>query len=161
MVNQQWGNTIIAPNGVFFEFETVIKIDLNRANRDKIYIDAGVFTPTKEYIVEVLGIDEQYFELGVRNEKLGVKPQQMTYSFNAVKQLLTANSSLLTDEEITPTEQALIYPFLVKVFDAMSKAETAQDFQAALNEMDFSDEEKTLINQHLPEIVAAYIKGMA
>ncbi|MBQ9725405.1 MAG: DUF935 family protein [Neisseriaceae bacterium] len=161
VVNQQWGKPIIAPNGVFFEFEKEIKIDLNRANRDKIYIDAGVFTPTKEYIVEVLGIDEQYFELGVRNEKLGVKPQQMTYSFNAVKQLLTANSSLLTDEEITPTEQALIYPFLVKVFDAMSKAETAQDFQAALNEMDFSDEEKTLINQHLPEIVAAYIKGMA
>ena len=161
VVNQQWGKPIIAPNGVFFEFEKEIKIDLNRANRDKIYIDAGVFTPTKEYIVEVLGIDEQYFELGVRNEKLGVKPQQMTYSFNAVKQLLTADSSLLTDEEITPTEQALIYPFLVKVFDAMSKAETAQDFQAALNEMDFSDEEKTLINQHLPEIVAAYIKGMA
>ena len=160
VVNQQWGKPIIAPNGVFFEFEKEIKIDLNRANRDKIYIDAGVFTPTKEYIVEVLGIDEQYFELGVRNEELGVKPQQMTYSFNAVKQLLTAHSTLLTDEETNPQHLAFAYPFLVKIFDALSRADTAEDFQAALNAMDLSDEENAIIATHLPEIVKAYLDGL-
>ena len=53
----------------------------------------------------------------------------------------------------------MIYPFLVKVFDAMAKAQTAQEFQAALTAMDFSDEEKTVINLHLPDLVRAYIQA--
>lgn len=188
-VNSQWGKPIIAPNGVFFEFEKEIKIDLNRANRDKIYIDAGVFKPTKEYIVEVLGIDEQYFRLpetnaqnnttqfsfGLPDPNSSLQALQRSawqspntpqvYSggvtqYNGNAKLFSDNLNAGEDEEINPQHLAFAYPFLVKVFDALSRADTAEDFQAALNDMDLSDEENAIIATHLPEIVKAYLDGL-
>ena len=170
VVNREWGLPITAPNGLFFEFEKEIKIDLNRANRDKIYIDAGVFKPTKEYMTDILGIEEQHFEL-VSSEELAVSSERLSGSLkrlfshktpawllpNRVRLAMTEQED---DEEITPTEQALIYPFLVKIFDALSRADTAEDFQAALNAMDLSEEENAIIATHLPEIVKAYLDGL-
>ena len=168
VVNREWGLPITAPNGVFFEFEKEIKIDLNRANRDKIYIDAGVFKPTKEYMTDILGIEEQHFEL-VSSGELAVSSERLSgslkrlFSHKTPEWLLSAPNRVRLeddDEEITPTEQALIYPFLVKIFDTMANSETVEDFQAALNALDFSDAEKTLINAHLPDVVSAYISGL-
>ncbi|MBR5940596.1 MAG: DUF935 family protein [Neisseriaceae bacterium] len=170
-VNKHWGLPITAPNGLFFEFEKEIKVDLERANRDAIYINAGVFKPTKEYITDILGIEEQHFSMS--NEQLEMSNGQLSRRVGnspATRQsrlpewLLSQGFGTLSvdsddEDEITPTEQALIYPFLVKVFDAMAKAQTAQEFQAALTAMDFSDEEKTVINLHLPDLVRAYIQA--
>ena len=140
---------------------------MNRAQRDKIYIDAGVFTPTKEYIVEVLGIDEQYFELGENNRRVGNATHQQTaglhnspplYTFSA--DLVGKNAHPTADEETNPQHLAFAYPFLVKIFDALSRADTPDDFQAALNAMDLSDEENAIVATHLPEIVKAYLDGL-
>ncbi|MCG7658125.1 phage portal protein family protein [Wielerella bovis] len=61
LVNLAWGKDISAKKGVWFEFNQEEQIDTTRAERDKIYLDSGLFVLTKDYVRDVLGFDEQHF----------------------------------------------------------------------------------------------------
>ncbi|WII93180.1 hypothetical protein QEO94_11275 [Kingella negevensis] len=62
LLNETYGNGIQSKNGLTFEYHDEIKVDKNRADRDKIYAAMGlVFTDA--YYEEQLGLDKRYFTI--------------------------------------------------------------------------------------------------
>lgn len=62
-VNDYYGTPIHAPQGIWFEYEEQTKVDIDRAERDKLYCDTGQMKLTKEYLVNIVGYEEQHIEM--------------------------------------------------------------------------------------------------
>lgn len=139
-VNRQYATEIAPVGSVIFEFEKSAPIDLNRAQRDKIYFDTGIIKPTKDYITQVLGFEDNHFTL--ENE----------HSFQ------------LSDKDAIHTQtnaiQAVFNPHLNKVFSLLNQCKSLKEFQAALNALDLSDEDQNIINQTFIGDLAAMMKGV-
>lgn len=61
LVNQLYGRTIHAPNGLWFEYLEQNKVDKVRAERDKLYCDTGQIKLTREYMIDMAGFEEHHF----------------------------------------------------------------------------------------------------
>lgn len=62
-VNDYYGTPIHAPQGIWFEYEEQTKVDKDRAERDKLYCDTGQVRLTKDYLVNIVGYEEQHIEM--------------------------------------------------------------------------------------------------
>lgn len=62
-VNEYYGTPIHAPQGIWFEYEEQTKVDIDRAERDKLYCDTGQMKLTKEYLVNIVGYEDQHIEI--------------------------------------------------------------------------------------------------
>lgn len=62
-VNEYYGTPIHAPQGIWFEYEEQTKVDIDRAERDKLYCDTGQMKLTKEYLVNIVGYEDQHIEM--------------------------------------------------------------------------------------------------
>lgn len=62
VVNEQFGVPIPAGQ-VWFDFKTEKVVDKIRAERDKLYLDTGTITLTKDYYKDVVGFEEHHFKI--------------------------------------------------------------------------------------------------
>lgn len=62
-VNEHYGLKIDAPQGIWFEYDEQTKVDKDRAERDKLYCDTGQVRLTKDYLVNIVGFEEQHIEV--------------------------------------------------------------------------------------------------
>lgn len=62
-VNSLYARPIIAPQGLWFEYPKQEEIDLNRAQRDQLYLQANAIRLNKNYFTDVLGFEESHFEI--------------------------------------------------------------------------------------------------
>lgn len=60
-VNQVYGTPINATQGLWFEYLNEQDVDINRATRDKLYVDTGQITLTKEYMIDMVGLEAHHF----------------------------------------------------------------------------------------------------
>lgn len=75
IVNNQWGRTL--DNKLWFEFTQTVKVDMDRANRDKLYENQIEFT--EQYYLDKLGLEKQHFV---------IKPTPKAFSLSQTAQRL-------------------------------------------------------------------------
>lgn len=65
VVNEQFGVPIInnTSGQIWFDFKNEKAVDKIRAERDKLYLDTGTITLTKDYYKDVVGLEEHHFKI--------------------------------------------------------------------------------------------------
>ena len=149
MVNNAYGRPIHAPKGVWFEFEDEVRIDKTRAERDKMYLDAGQLVLTEEYYRDVLGFEESHFKL---REPPAV-PQQ-----TAAKMSLLLSDGLARHAPDT-AEQAIARPKMEAVLGLLESCKDYAEFEAKLSELDLGGGDNLLIQRLVSDGLAAWADG--
>lgn len=149
MVNNAYGRPIHAPKGVWFEFEDEVRIDKTRAERDKMYLDAGQLVLTEEYYRDVLGFEESHFKL---REPPAV-PQQTD-----AKMSLRLSDGLARNAPDT-AEQAIARPKMEAVLGLLESCKDYAEFEAKLSELDLSKGDNLLIQRLVSDGLAAWADG--
>lgn len=149
MVNNAYGRPIHAPKGVWFEFEDEVRIDKTRAERDKMYLDAGQLVLTEEYYRDVLGFEESHFKL---REPPAV-PQQTD-----AKMSLRLSDGLARNAPDT-AEQAVARPKMEAVLGLLEGCKDYAEFEAKLSELDLSKGDNLLIQRLVSDGLAAWADG--
>lgn len=149
MVNNAYGRPIHAPKGVWFEFEDEVRIDKTRAERDKMYLDAGQLVLTEEYYRDVLGFEESHFKL---REPPAV-PQQTD-----AKMSLRLSDGLARNAPDT-AEQAVARPKMEAVLGLLEGCKDYAEFDAKLSELDLGKGDNLLIQRLVSDGLAAWADG--
>ena len=149
MVNNAYGRPIHAPKGVWFEFEDEVRIDKTRAERDKMYLDAGQLVLTEEYYRDVLGFEESHFKL---REPPAV-PQQTD-----AKMSLRLSDGLARHAPDT-AEQAIARPKMEAVLGLLESCKDYAEFEAKLSELDLGKGDNLLIQRLVSDGLAAWADG--
>nr|DAE00666.1 MAG TPA: portal [Myoviridae sp. ct8Uw4] len=149
MVNNAYGRPIHAPKGVWFEFEDEVRIDKTRAERDKMYLDAGQLVLTEEYYRDVLGFEESHFKL---REPPAV-PQQTD-----AKMSLRLSDGLARNAPDT-AEQAIARPKMEAVLGLLESCKDYAEFEAKLSELDLGTGDNLLIQRLVSDGLAAWADG--
>lgn len=149
MVNNAYGRPIHAPKGVWFEFEDEVRIDKTRAERDKMYLDAGQLVLTEEYYRDVLGFEESHFKL---REPPAV-PQQTD-----AKMSLRLSDGLARNAPDT-AEQAIARPKMEAVLGLLESCKDYAEFEAKLSELDLGKGDNLLIQRLVSDGLAAWADG--
>lgn len=149
MVNNAYGRPIHAPKGVWFEFEDEVRIDKTRAERDKMYLDAGQLVLTEEYYRDVLGFEESHFKL----RELPALPQQTD-----AKMSLRLSDGLARHAPDT-AEQAIARPKMEAVLGLLESCKDYAEFEAKLSKLDLSQGDNLLIQRLVSDGLAAWADG--
>ena len=149
MVNNAYGRPIHAPKGVWFEFDDEVRIDKTRAERDKMYLDAGQLVLTEEYYRDVLGFEESHFKL---REPPAV-PQQTD-----AKMSLRLSDGLARSAPDT-AEQAIARPKMEAVLGLLENCKDYAEFEAKLSELDLGKGDNLLIQRLVSDGLAAWADG--
>ena len=149
MVNNAYGRPIHAPKGVWFEFDDEVRIDKTRAERDKMYLDAGQLVLTEEYYRDVLGFEESHFKL---REPPAV-PQQTD-----AKMSLRLSDGLARNAPDT-AEQAIARPKMEAVLGLLESCKDYAEFEAKLSELDLGKGDNLLIQRLVSDGLAAWADG--
>lgn len=149
MVNNAYGRPIHAPKGVWFEFEDEVRIDKTRAERDKMYLEAGQLVLTEEYYRDVLGFEESHFKL---REPPAV-PQQTD-----AKMSLRLSDGLARHAPDT-AEQAIARPKMEAVLGLLENCKDYAEFEAKLSELDLGKGDNLLIQRLVSDGLAAWADG--
>ena len=151
VVNMAWGKDLSAKNGVWFEFKQEEQIDIQRAQRDKIYIESGIFLPTIDYVRDVLGFDEQHFVM--------IEPTENHDKTNAKLTSLKLSGSLNADKLPTTIEQSIMQPKMDAILSALNECQSYAEFEQKLSKLDLSKSENALISRLVADGVNAWILG--
>ena len=149
MVNNAYGRPIHAPKGVWFEFEDEVRIDKTRAERDKMYLDAGQLVLTEEYYRDVLGFEESHFKL---REPPAVPQQTDT------KMSLRLSDGLARHAPDT-AEQAIARPKMEAVLGLLESCKDYAEFEAKLSKLDLSQGDNLLIQRLVSDGLSAWADG--
>lgn len=149
MVNNAYGRPIHAPKGVWFEFEDEVRIDKTRAERDKMYLDAGQLVLTEEYYRDVLGFEESHFKL----RELSALPQQT----DAKMSLRLADG--LARHAPDTAEQAIARPKMEAVLGLLESCKDYAEFEAKLSELDLGKGDNLLIQRLVSDGLSAWADG--
>lgn len=149
MVNNAYGRPIHAPKGVWFEFDDEVRIDKTRAERDKMYLDAGQLVLTEEYYRDVLGFEESHFKL---REPPAV-PQQTD-----AKMSLRLSDGLARHAPDT-AEQAIARPKMEAVLGLLESCKDYAEFEAKLSKLDLSQGDNLLIQRLVSDGLSAWADG--
>lgn len=147
-VNAGYGTPINAPNGLWFEFEDEIKINTNRAARDKHYLDSGQIRLTKDYFTQILGFEEDHIEM----VSSAVSESQNEPRLSAPYFLSDDNNPPLDTEQIR-----MMQPKIDALMQALGDSKDYADFENKLSTLDIGDH--ALIQALARQNAIAYTEG--
>ena len=148
LVNLAWGKHIQAPQGIWFEFATEEQIDIKRAERDKIYLDAGAIELTEAYYRDVIGYDEQHFKL-----KSGTSVNAKMHAKLSAQQANHGQSMTASQMMMQPKMQA--------VMQALAHSQDYADFELNLSKLSLDDGDHLLIQRLVGDGTHAWLRGEA
>lgn len=150
MVNNVWGLAVHAPKGVWFEFEEEVKVDVQRAERDKKYLESGSLRLTRDYYRDVLGFDEAHFEI--------VEPA-MPSETQTAKLSLKLSDGLNPAKQPLTVEQTVMQPKIQAVLSALEECNDYAEFETRLSQLDLSATDNILIQRLVSDGLKAWSEG--
>lgn len=152
LVNEAYGMSINAPQGIWFEYVSQEKIDIERATRDKIYTDSGQIRLTKEYFIDKVGYEAHHFEI-IQNPE--VTPSTTPISL----QLSDSHNNHNHDDEPLTAKQAKISQTKVdKILSLFDEVDDFTAFTKRLEALDFGDDE--FVSELATQNTKAYMDGL-
>lgn len=149
MANNAYGLPVKADKGVWFEFEHETKVDVQRAERDKKYLESGSLRLTRDYYRDVLGFDEAHFEI---TEPVAATVQAAQLAMRLSDGLNNANQPLTV-------EQTIMQPKIQAVLSALEECSDYAEFEARLSELDLSKTDNILIQRLVSDGLKAWAEG--
>lgn len=149
LVNAAYGKTINAPKGVWFEFNQEEQVDVKRAQRDKLYLDAGGIRLTEAYYRDVLGFAEDHFEL----------VEQQPADGGAHKLAMRLSGSLNPQTAPLTAEQIIMQPKIQAILSALDGCQSYAEFEQKLSALDLSAGDHLLIQRLVGDGTAAWLRG--
>ena len=148
LVNEVYGKSITAPKGLWFEFNKETEIDVKRAERDAQYCEKAGLRLTKEYFVDVVGLEESHFTLA---DAPAAAPNGAP--------LAARLSDLKTQNEINEPSTAIIQPKIDAIFSQLDQCNSFNEFQIKLAQMDLSEGDSALMQVLLSGFVTNWAEG--
>lgn len=148
-VNAVYGKTINAPKGVWFEFNRQVVVDVERAERDKQYLDSGRLRLTEEYYKDILGFEPGHFEL--------VDPEQPAARPSGAK--LSARLSATPLPAPDTVEQTVLRPKIGAVLSALAECGDYAEFERRLSALDLDAADNLLIQRLVADGVRSWSDG--
>lgn len=110
-VNNAYGTSIHAPQGLWFEYIEELEVDVRRAERDKLYADTGQVKFTREYLIDMVGLEAHHFTMTDDTDKTDKSNEANNLVPNPAKQLPTpkraGDTALPHSNPINPSPTAL------------------------------------------------------
>lgn len=150
IVNQAFGKNIHAPQGLLFEYTEQTDVDIERANRDKLYFDTGLITPTESYMTDIVGFEKGHIvmnDMPKTNEKDN-KLSQQTFYFSEKKD----DDDHLPNNDFTAEK-------VDKILALLDESQDYDEFQQKLSDLNFDN--KNLIDDLAKQMISSYVKGLA
>lgn len=116
-VNNAYGNPIDAPEGLWFEYIEEMSVDVGRAERDKIYADTGQIAFTKDYMIDMVGLEAHHFR--VLDDSVGGEERLQQTDSNPPHNAQTKKAPLpnQTDVSNNKANQAQQSPIILTLSD--------------------------------------------
>ncbi len=160
-VNQYYGKPINAPQGIWFEYQKQTKPDLNRAQVDKIYVEAGVLELTEEYVGEILGYEDSHFKIKAAAANPSADAQLSKP--HTVKLSNDANlPNVLLDDDAgndVDDERSLMQPKIAAILSLLSDCDSYSDFDQRLQALELPD--GGMMDDLLRQCCGSYIDGLS
>lgn len=137
-VNQHYGLAIHAPRGIWFEYEQQTKVDLNRAERDKIYCDTGQIQLTKDYMTTIVGYEENHIEM-IGNQQ------------SMIHLTLSQDNHLNNNKKIMQGK-------INAILDLLNNCDSYTEYEQKLSNLDLTDD--GLITDLAKQSTDAYLEGL-
>lgn len=154
--NAQFGLPIHAPKGVQFEYVSQTAVDVERAERDKIYSDSGLIRFTKEYFLNIVGYEESHFEMLPM-----LNPQNQAVNTLLSWQLSQAKDNDKTgQDDDTPLPKDLTKAEQAKLDAIIKLLEQSKDYDDFANKIAGLNLPDELIQTLADELAQSYQAGL-
>lgn len=146
LVNMAYGKSLNAPKGLWFEFNKESEIDVKRAERDAKYCEAAGLQLTKDYFIDVLGLEESHFTLA---------------ESKAVQAQLSAKLSNPKPEPVVNHLPLNVFtkPKIDALLSALEASDSYAEFESKLGALDLSQGDAAIIQRVLGDGVHEWVKG--
>lgn len=159
VVNDAFGVPIQAGQ-VWFEFKNEKAVDKTRAERDKLYLDTGTITLTKDYYKDVIGFEEHHFVIATQpqssqSSQLPQSPQSLQLSTSHDNQ----DNHHSHDDDITLTKRQIsISQAKERMIDSLLDDSTDfADFEKKLALLSLDDD--AFVDELSKQSMSAFLKG--
>ncbi len=152
-VNEHYGLKIDAPQGIWFEYDEQTKVDKDRAERDKLYCDTGQVRLTKDYLVNIVGFEEQHIEV-VNPSAQPSMPLSLPYSL----QLSQQHDDHHHDDEYQPNDK-IMQTKLQAIFNDLENSQSYAEFEKKLANLELPD--SGLTEDLALQMTKQFVKGLA
>lgn len=147
-VNQAFGKTIFTTQELIFEYTEQTTVDIERANRDKLYFDTGLIAPTEDYMTDIVGFEKGHIVVNDKPKTIDNKLSNQTFYFSQHKD---------DDENLPPND--FTSEKVDQIIALLDESSNYDDFQDKLNQLQFDN--KSLIDDLAKQMITAYVKGLA
>lgn len=143
-VNEYYGTPIHAPQGIWFEYEEQTAVDKERAERDKLYCDTGQIRLTADYFKNIVGLEEQHFEM----------VEMPTLQSSMPLSLKLSNDNHQHDDEPNPNIEQEKLNAILALLDA-------DDYEKFAQLLDGELPDGGMVNELGTAMAHAYVDGLA
>lgn len=151
-LNAVYYQPIKVKGALWFEYETEIKPDTNRAERDKKYLESGNLELTEQYYTDILGFEPEHFK--IKQNQDGAKADT-TLSLN-----LSGNQNdFRQPESQLSADQQIMQPKIHAILSALASSENFNEFNEKLNNLDLSVGDQILIDKLVWQNSQAWLDG--
>lgn len=161
LVNQRIGISIHAPNGVWFEYQKESDIDKIRAERDKLYLDAGQIHFTQDYFKDILGLEEHHFVMqngaGASLDLLN-KSSDTDNQDHALSDIQLSAQFDELDSAPTPSELSILSPKIDKIMALIDHAKDYTNLAQVLDNATLDSDE--MVQDLADALDSEYAKGV-
>lgn len=149
MVNAVYGKTINATKGVWFEFNRQVQVDVQRAERDKQYLDSGRLRLTEDYYKDILGFEPGHFELVDPAPQIG-QPAGAKLAVRLSAPQLPAPDTV---------EHTIMRPKVDAILSALAESKDYASFEERLSGLDLDEADNLLIQRLVADGVRSWSDG--
>lgn len=171
-VNNAYGMPINAKEGLWFEYVSEQGVDTERAARDKLYLDTGQITLTREYMIDMVGFEAHHFKL-IDEHQDGLKdelPKQTKLSNTPMRSIQLSSEdnnkddsnehsfhTHLDDEPLTDTQLAIGAAKERLIQDMLDSSQDFTSLEKRLKVLNLADDD--FIKELHKEGLGEYLKG--
>lgn len=161
IVNQSYGITINAPQGIVFEFESQAKLDKTLAETAKTYSEIDGFEFTDDFFLNVVGLEKSHFNFVPKSQSASQAQQPpvgQQFSYNLSNQhfrlstLPTAND--VSDKDVNKIGKAK----LDAIMALLSDSDDYGQFSQRIDEMSLPD--GGMVQDLSDKTTDAFVKGL-
>lgn len=167
IVNQYYGITINAPQGIVFEFESVARLDPTLATTVKTYAEVKGFAFTDDFFLDVVGLERSHFTYVPPTSEPTIPttaPNAGQSQFSLANQQFMLANQKSSEADISDTQASKItkpkMQALLSLLNGIDDDEQGFDkFSEALDDITLPD--GGLVQDLSEKMTDAYVKGLA
>lgn len=153
-LNRHFHQEIKVKGMIWFEYETEIKPDITRAERDKKYLESGQLALTEQYFTDILGFEPEHFTLKSPENQANAKA-----GASLSLQLSDNQNTFRQPESQLQADQQILQPKIQAILSAAASVDNYQDFNKLLENLDLSAGDQVLIDKLVWQNSQAWTDG--